>query len=227
MTALAAVRVHVRHNVEHRFLAQHAGDGVLVIQKPAEKAFHPPFGHGLAGVLAGGHPDGALGRVRLTDRQEINRLAVQGFADHLQRDLGMSLGPGDQVLVPLHGVGCEIGKPDGIRLRGVLQRQHAVGIIRVDTKPGLAVIGGAGAIAWPAFQIGRTSGVLDRHAQGRAQCAGDAKMEPLEEFRPIVLADFQANASGIGGVQNVDIAAVERVSDVKGHWGRLRRLAKG
>jgi hypothetical protein len=39
----------------------------------------------------------------------------------------------------------------------------------------------------------------------------------LIEIRAVILADFQADTLRIGGIENLDIAAVESVGDVKAH----------
>ena len=68
MAAEGPVRVHVRHHVDDGLVQQVAADRVGVVQEALEEAFRGPFGHGLAGVLAGDDPDRLLAVAGLSDR---------------------------------------------------------------------------------------------------------------------------------------------------------------
>ena len=56
MAAARAVRIHVGDDAERAFAAQQARHRILFVGQFLERAFHPPFGHALAGMLAGIKP---------------------------------------------------------------------------------------------------------------------------------------------------------------------------
>src|SRR3546814_1531209 len=69
MPAKAAVRVHIGDDMETRLATEAAGDRIGDIGQPLQRAFHPPFGHGLPRMLAGIEPD--LQRA-VADRQQVD-----------------------------------------------------------------------------------------------------------------------------------------------------------
>ena len=83
MAAARPVGVHVGDDAEGAFAAQHAGDRIVLVGQFLERAFHPPFGHGLAGMLAGVEPD--VERA-LADRQAVDVLAVEALAERAVGD---------------------------------------------------------------------------------------------------------------------------------------------
>ena len=56
VAAARAVRVQVGNDVEGRRSPERAGDRIVRVGQPVQRALHPPFGHRLAGVLAGVKP---------------------------------------------------------------------------------------------------------------------------------------------------------------------------
>ena len=83
--AARSVRVHVRDHAEGAFAAQDPGDRIVLVGQFLERAFHPPFGHRLARVLAGVEPDG---RRAFADSQAIHVLAVEALAQAAVTDPG-------------------------------------------------------------------------------------------------------------------------------------------
>src|SRR3546814_19337298 len=73
-----------------------------------ERPFHPPFGHALAGMLAGIKPHL---RVAASHFNAVDRLTFEAGAQAAVRD-PVTLGDrSDQVVVPFHRIGREIGDP--------------------------------------------------------------------------------------------------------------------
>ena len=153
------VRVHVRDDAERAFAAKHAGDRIVDVGQLFEGAFHPPFGHALARVLAGVEPDV---EVALADGQAVDVLAVERLAERAIVDEGQRRVGRDQVVVPLHRIRREIGEPDAVGLGRQADGEDAIGIARLlDAQPFLAVGGNHGFVVWPAVRIGRAAAVQD------------------------------------------------------------------
>ena len=71
-------------------LAQPPRDRIGIVEQPLERAFHPPFGHRLAGMLAGVEPD--LQRP-VADPEIIHLLAVERLAERAVLDRRMRRRP--------------------------------------------------------------------------------------------------------------------------------------
>ena len=212
ISAPAAIRVHVRNDIEHGAFQQRAGRRVRRVEQPVEEALDPPFGHGLAGMLARDHPKGRLALARLANLQDVDILPVQRPARHLQRDQRRGQRIGHQIGVALHRIGREIGVIDRIRGRHMLDGHDLAVEPGRHAEPVLPVIGGDGVIILEAARIGHIAGILDDQCQRPAPCPGDAEVEPLREVRRIVLADAQAGGGVLQG-DNLDVAAIEGAAD--------------
>jgi hypothetical protein len=108
MAAARSVGIHVGDDVEGGLRPQASGNRVGLVEQPLERSFHPPLRHRLAGMLAGVEPD--LERP-VSDPEIIHLLAVQGPPKRAVAGGGMGGHRGDQVLMALHRIGCEIGEP--------------------------------------------------------------------------------------------------------------------
>ncbi len=97
MATRAAVRVHIRDDVKGRRFAQSNRHRIIASQE-GQRAFHPPFGHGLAGMLTGIEPD--LHRT-IAEREKINVAAIEGLAKHLVTDTRQGSGLRHQCPVSL------------------------------------------------------------------------------------------------------------------------------
>jgi hypothetical protein len=106
-------------------LAQRVRGSIVQIGQLLERAFHPPFGHGLAGMLAGIEPD-LLGA--FAERQAVDRLAVERDAQLAVGDARLGGDAAHQIVVPLHRIGREIGEPDDVAIDRPGEAQHAIGI---------------------------------------------------------------------------------------------------
>src|SRR5690606_30937201 len=119
----------------------------------------------------------------------------------------------EQVKVPLHRVGREIGIIDGIALRPVAEDQLTVPIVRRDPKPALPVIGGDGAISVPPLWIGGRPRIQDAHNAIGVSRAVQSIVEPLEKIRIRIWPDTQPNIGGRATVIANDIPAIEGRAD--------------
>ena len=190
-----------------------------------QRAFHPPFGHRFAGVLAGLQPDGQRA---IAHGQAVDGPAIERCAQHAVAHARFFGNARDEVLVPLPRIGGEIGKPRQIAHGPIADGQRAAVFGRVIAAVGAApefpVLADRGAIAGPAVGIGRSAKAADLQHQLAPRRAGDAEVEPLEKVRLMVLADGQPGA-GPGDVFNANIARVEGGVDADfGHgsqwvWG--------
>ena len=215
MAAAAAVRVHVGHDVESRAAEQGAGRSIRRVEQPFEEAFHPPSGHGLARMLAPEDP--AARRPFRTSLDQVEGLAVEGFAQAAVAHAGRAAGARDQGVVAGHRVGREIGEPRLIARGAVADGQHRAVEFGRDTRPVSPVLRSDGAVAAPAFRVGRGAGVLDpEHAIAPAR-APEPEEEPLEEFRAGVRPDCEPDVVGRDGREATDVAAVEITVDRKAH----------
>ena len=115
VAAARAVGVHVGDDVEGAFAAQHAGDRIVLVGQLLERAFHPPFGHRLAGMLAGVEPD--VERA-FADASGSRCPARRGScrASGSRRPEAPAI-VGDEIVVPLHRIRREIGDPDEVLRR--------------------------------------------------------------------------------------------------------------
>ena len=189
VAAARPVGVHVRHDVEGAVAAQHAGDRIVGIGQLLERAFHPPFGHRLAGMLAGIEPHG---QVALADRQAVDVLPVEALAEAAVFDAGKRRDGRHQIVVPLHRIRREIGDPDQVGFRHEADGQHAVGVAGAgDAGPILAVDRHAGLIVGPAVGIGGAAAIDDPQRHLAAAGTGQAEVEPLVEIAHVILDDFE------------------------------------
>ena len=189
MAAEAAIGVHVRHDVEGRLLAQQPRHRIVRIGQSLQRTFHPPFGHALARMLAGIEPHG-LGAI--AHDQPVNRPAIKAVAQHVGAHAGLGGDAGDQVVVPLHGVGRKIGQPQLVNAGRHLDGERAIGGFGIETgrraPPGLPVHRHASAIARPAAGIGAVVQIDDADDAALAAPARQAEVEPLIEVAVRVLA---------------------------------------
>ncbi len=121
VAAAAAVRVHVRHDIDVRGAQDLARDGILLVEQPVEESLHPPFGHGLARMLTGKKPaSGPLAfAARVANDQQIEVVAIDGPTRHLQTGAWRPQAAGDQPAMPRHRIGREIGEMDRVEIRSV------------------------------------------------------------------------------------------------------------
>ena len=213
MPPCRAVRVGIGHDVERALAAQRPGVGVGRIGQHFQCPFHPPFGHGLAGVLAGDQPHRAR---PFAQCQAINRLAIKAGAKAAVRHAGPCGDAADQIVVRLHRIGREIGEPANVTAGAIADGQRAAIRARVPFAVGApprgAVFADGGAIVWPAAGIGR--GVQVGDAQHQFPCASiaHAEMEPLAKIAARVGADRQT-CLGPRDAQHGDIAGVKGAID--------------
>ena len=186
--------------------AQQTAMRVCRVGQAGDGAFHPPFGHALARMLARLQPDGQRA---FADFQTIDRPAIKAMAQTAIGDVGVGCGLGDEVLVALGGIGREIGEVGDVAFGGQRDGQRAIvlaGIpIGLGAGPEMAIRRDTRAIARPAARIsGRIEpGDLEHHLL--VAPAGQAEMEPLEEVARMVAADGEA-CGGAGNAQHLDIA---------------------
>ncbi len=205
MAAARPVGIHVRDDVEGRPGEQPAGDRIGLVEQPLERALHPPFGHRLAGMLAGVEPD--LERP-VADPEIIHLLPVESLPERAVLDQRMGRDRGDEVVMALHRVGREIGEPDAVRRRSHPDGEDSAFIGRVDPLPLLAVERHAGAVILPAERIGGAGAVEDPELDRLAGRAGQAEIEPLVEIGSVVLGDFEVDSVALDG-DRANVAAIE------------------
>ena len=99
----------------------------------------------------------------------------------------------NQVMVPFHAIRREIGKPCKIACRGVTDGQRAAVLAfvigRIGASPIIAVFRYARAIIGPATGIGAAFKSCNPQLQFFACVTCHAEVEPLREFRILVLTD--------------------------------------
>ena len=136
-------------------LAQRARDRIGRVGQAFQRPFHPPFGLGFAGVLAGIEPHGG---VPFAHFEQIKRLPVERGGKPDQIDPVTRRGLGHQIVMAFHRVGREIGKPGRCCRRSVMDSQRPTIFILVKTRCGtgpiFAVFGDARIIAGPPAGIG-------------------------------------------------------------------------
>ena len=74
MATAGTVGVHIGDDVEAGAGAKLAGDRIIHIEQAIDKAFHPPFSHGFARVLAGDDPDRLFVSIRRAHTDTVERL---------------------------------------------------------------------------------------------------------------------------------------------------------
>ena len=119
-----------------------------------QRAFHPPFGHALARMLAGVEPDLFLAAAHF---EAVDRLPLQAVAENADGYAFDCSGFRDQVVMAFHAIGSEIGKPDDIAACRVANRQGAAFLVIAArcARPIVAVFADTGVIIGPALGIGR------------------------------------------------------------------------
>ena len=122
----------------------------------------------------------------------------------------------DEIVVPLHRIGCKIGEPHGVLRGRVGDGQDTIGVAGVRAKPVLAVVGIARLIVGPAIRIGRPRTIGDAKRDRASLRPGHAEVEPLVEIRMRIRADVE-----IGGVTlkrgDDDVAAVKGGRNAERH----------
>ncbi len=223
-----SVGVAIGDDMQAAFFEQFAGMRIAVVSQHVERTFHPPLRLGFAGVLAGVEPDL---HVAATHFEAVDRLAFEAVAEATVTDALTFGGIRDEVVVALHRVRREIGEPDDIAGGCVANCQRAtvfrLVVSRISAAPIIAVFRHAGSVIGPAAGIGAGFEAGDAQSDVLARSAGDAEVEPLREFRILVLANGKVGFVAVNGIDD-DIAAVERSVDVgDGHKRSLRFTERG
>jgi hypothetical protein len=213
VAARRPVDVDHRDQVHGRRLQQARADRVGRVQQAVQRPFHPPAGHGLAGVLAAHHPYGARA---VAKSNAVDRAAVDRPSDLVDRYAGGGGGAVQQAPMAGQVVGREEGEPDGVGAGRAADLQHAVGEAGLGAGPGLVVGADAGAVARPAARIGRGPGVDDAQDQRLALGAAHPEIEPLEPRTVGIRSDPQVGR-GLAHAVHQDVAAVEIGVDLQGH----------
>ncbi len=195
-------------------LAEHPSDRVVFVGELLERAFHPPFGHALAGMLPSVEPDAERA---LADRQAVDVLSIEALAEELIADALNCGGLGDEVVVPLHRIGREIGDPDEVLRRGQLHRQNAVCVARVlDSNPFLAVEAHHPFVVGPSVRIGGAGAIGDSQSDRSPAGAGKPEIEPLIEIAHVVRDDLEVDAVAVL-VDHSDVTRIERAGNGQCH----------
>jgi hypothetical protein len=222
--ATRPVRIHVGNDAERAFLAQHASDRIVLVGQLFERAFHPPFGHRLAGVLASVEPN--VERT-LADLQAVDVLAIQALAERPITNAFKRGGLRHEVVMPLHRVRREICDPDDILWWRQLHGQHAAreaGVGNAD--PFLAVEAHHAFVVGPAIGIGRARTIGDAECDFAAGGAGETEVEPLIEIGHVVVHDLEIDRVAVL-LDDADIAGVERARNGERHWTFLAEALLG
>ena len=150
--------------------------------------------------------------VTATHFEAIDWLAFYTMAKAAVRHTFKRCRLGDEIMVTLHAVRGEICKPGDVTCGDITNRQRAAilrfVIARIGPAPIIAVFGNTGTIVRPAAGIGTALQSANPQFQFLTRGAGHAEVEPLREFRILVLADAQRCDAPIDSV-NDDVAAVE------------------
>ena len=216
VAANGAVRIHVRHDVEHGALQELARDRVGVVQQRVDQAFDEPFGHRFARMLARDDPD-FLFRLRIANGNHVhvaavNRAAQVGHAR--QRMLGHFA---QQAQMAFPRIRLEVGVVHAVEFRRVRNRHHLAVEGRRHAEPVFAVVAGHGLVVFIAGRIGGLARVQEAHRARLATRALQAEVEPLVDVGMAVLAQVQVDGAGTGGAHHVDGARVEVLADFNGH----------
>lgn len=121
-----------------------------------------------------------------------------------------ALGLVDQVKMAFVGIWREVGEIDRVVFRGKAKTQHPCAKGCGDTKPFLAVVGGAYIVMVPSPGIRRFAGIDNGYFAWLVFSAIEAEVKPLEKIRVCVLADPQLDiTTGLVDADDFDIAGVE------------------
>ena len=173
------------------FLAQRYRHIIFLIQKTRQEAFHPPFGHSLAGVLTCNHPYNFLAR---SDREAIHILALNSLAQNTQRHALLQSRFGHNISMTIHRVWRKIGIINAIMLGRMFNDKLPIDIACCwHTKPRFAVITGASLIAVPTARKRRVFGIFQDHFQRLALGSAHAIIEPLKKVGIIIRPNSEAN----------------------------------
>ena len=130
---------------------------------------------------------------------------------------GAGSGLSDQIVVPFHRIGSEIGEPASTSFGRVADGKRAIILGRVKTglgaAPVYAILAEHRAIAAPPARKGGGIEPCDLEHDFAARRARHAEMEPLEKFGIAVLSDHEARSCAIHR-QNFDVAAIKRGVDL-------------
>ncbi len=218
VTTHRAVDAHIGHHVDHGLLEQSLRDRILGIEQAIDKALDPPLGHGLAGVLTGGHPDLlAPGRLLIADDQQGVGVAVGRGAQVLGAHAVKAQGIGDELLMALQRVRREIRVIDHAGVGPVTDDQLAAVEFGLDPVPVLAVDRGHGAVVAKAVGEGHLAGILDGHHAVLPVAIAELKVEPLQVLITHIVADLEADVVGGRGAHHLDVAAIETAVNAQAH----------
>ena len=209
VAAPRTVGIAVRHDMKAAAAAQFARDRIGGVGQPFQRAFHPPFGHRFARMLARIKPHARLAFAQI---EAVERLPVQRGADLACGHALAFRRQRHQIVMPFHRIGGEIGEPRDIAGRGVADGQRAAILVLVERAGGahpiVAIFGNARVIVGPAGGIGAVVEAGNPQRQVAPRRARDTEMEPLLEFVARVVGDGKRRACAVDG-QNFDVAAVE------------------
>mmetsp|Transcript_6368 Transcript_6368/g.16196 ORF Transcript_6368/g.16196 Transcript_6368/m.16196 type:complete len:301 (+) Transcript_6368:318-1220(+) len=231
------VGIHVRDEAHRRDAPQLARQRVFAAVEEAPEALGAPLGHGLAGVLARRRPklERSIPEGQQVQRPPLKRLSNRCVCTKLARPAQLR----HEALVPLPGVGREVGKPNGVALRLERPRQLPVLVLRRgDPEPVLAVVGRHGLVVFPALGVRCGAGVFEDEGAFLAFYARGPEVEPLEvggligTVRIRIRADLQRERVGVvraaGDVFYFYVAAVEGGADARRpRQRRCRERARG
>ena len=212
------IGVAVGHNMDAALGSERARHRIGRVGQAFERTLDPPFGLGFARMLAGIEPNL---QITLAHFEAVDRLPVQCGAEPDIVNAFTSSRLGDEIVVPLHREGREIGEPADGRSGQVADRQRAAVLVLVvargGARPVIAIFRDAGVVIRPAAGIGAgiETGKLEHDLLARA--GGNAEVKPLEELGFAIAPDRKMRGAPVDS-QHFDIAAVEPGVDGKrGH----------
>ena len=201
MSAAAAVGIAIGHDMQPAFFQQYARVRIAKVGEHIQRTFHPIFGLRFARMLARVQPDL---RFAIPHRQAINGLPLKAVAQAPVANAFACCGVRNQIMVPFHAKGREIGEPDDVAGGRVANGKGAAVrsfvIARIGAAPKITVFRNAGAIIWPTAGIG--AAFQPRYAQFNffTRCTRNAEVEPLRKLRILILANAKGGAVAIDGV---------------------------
>jgi hypothetical protein len=161
VAAHRAVRVHVRHDVQHGVLAHLARDRVGIVEQALEEALDEPFRHGLAGMLARDDPHRHPSRRVAPDRHHVEVPPIHRTAEVAHAGVGRELDAREQVEVTLVRIGLEVGVVGRTSVRRGAERKR---LRRTEVRPTTVNAADAGDAAVQRDQDG--GGAANRGATG-------------------------------------------------------------
>ena len=151
-----------------------------------------------------------------SDPKRVDQLSIQRPAERSIGDTRMRGDAGHEGVVPFHGIGSEVGEPGEAAGALPVEREHAVGVAGRDHPPCRAVDARAHLVVVPAAGKGCAAGVDDAQVRRAWSGSDQAEEEPLVEGRVPVVPDGKIDGVA-ADLHDVDVAAVERGIDGKGH----------